>query len=285
MSKQLKTPKPGEEHAVRPSSHAHYGEPLYWDQRYEFENKRSMETGLKLFDWYAPFDKVYPLVESVVDVTKKHKILVIGVGRSNIVQVLVEKGFTDVVAIDISPYIIAQMSQKFSHYGGVEFLVLDARDLSYFTEKTFTLIVDKGCMDALFCGTNFLTDITQFYSEIFRVLKPEGQFLSFSHAAPPSRVPYLRSVRWSIETCSVPEGEDLTMYFMTKTSNDALIDRKIAGAEAAVKPKVAGIVSSLDQTMNKKSTTRNKEGSGSLTVTASADVLADLVRECGERTA
>lgn len=244
-----------------------------------------MEASLKLFDWYAPFDKIYPLVESVIDVTKKHKILVIGVGRSNVVETLVKNGYTDIVAIDIAPYIIAQMSQKYSHYGGVEFLVLDARDLSYFTDNMFTLVLDKGCMDALFCGTNFLTDSAQFFSEVNRVLKSEGQFLAFSHAAPPSRVPYLRTIRWAIETCSVPEGEDLTMYFMTKTTDEKLISRKVAGGEAAVKPKIKGIVSSMDQHMNKTSTTKNKDSAGSLTVTASADVLADLVRECGERTA
>ena len=77
----------------------------------------------------------------------------------------------------------------------------------------------------------------------------------------------------------------MTMYFMTKTTDEKLISRKVAGGEAAVRPKIKGIVSSMDQHMNKTSTTKNKDSAGSLTVTASADVLADLVRECGERTA
>ena len=111
------------------------------------------------------------------------------------------------------------------------------------------------------------------------------------------------------------EGENLTLFSMVKTSNDLLIDRKVAGAEAAVKPKSSQIVSNFDQVndlvplytnyylrtalmfllnilsylfvqkMNKKSTTRNKDNTGSLTVTASADTLADLVREVGEKTA
>ena len=121
-----------------------YFKPLYWDQRYEFEDKRAMEAGVKNFDWYAPFDKIYPVVESVIDATIKHKILVLGVGKSNIIETLIENGHKDIIAIDISPFIISKMSQKYSYFAGVEFFVLDCRDLSYFSDNTFTLVLDKG---------------------------------------------------------------------------------------------------------------------------------------------
>ena len=64
------------------TSHSHYGEPLYWDQRYEAEQQKQME-GFKYFDWYCPFDKIYPMMESAFDPTIKHRILVLGVGKSN----------------------------------------------------------------------------------------------------------------------------------------------------------------------------------------------------------
>lgn len=267
------------------SSHAHYGETLYWDQRYEFENRKQMEPGLKLFDWYAPFDKIYPIVESVMDMTLKHKILIIGVGKSNMIKFLQEKGFVDIVAIDISPFLISQMASKYSSLGGIEFLVLDARDLSYFPDATFTVVLDKGCMDAIFCCTDFTAESERLFKEVFRVLKPEGQFLSISHASPPSRVPYLRSIRWAIETCGVPEGENLTFFICTKTSNEALLNRRLAGAEAATVAKNTNVVSSMNQTMNKKSITRNKENNGQLTVSTDVDVIAELVRDCGDATA
>jgi len=103
-----------------------------------------MEAGVKNFDWYAPFDKIYPVVESVIDATIKHKILVLGVGKSNIIETLIENGHKDIIAIDISPFIISKMSQKYSYFAGVEFFVLDCRDLSYFSDNTFTLVLDKG---------------------------------------------------------------------------------------------------------------------------------------------
>jgi hypothetical protein len=33
----------------------HYGEPLYWEERYKLEEKKSMD-GFTLFDWYMPFE-------------------------------------------------------------------------------------------------------------------------------------------------------------------------------------------------------------------------------------
>jgi EEF1A lysine methyltransferase 4 len=273
------------EQLKRMSNHSHYGEPLYWEQRYEFEKKGQMEAGLKLFDFYAPFDKLYPIVESVMDLTIKHKILMIGVGKSNAVEFFNSKGFSDIVAIDISPFIVSQMAYKYSDFSGIEFLVLDARDLSYFPDETFTIVFDKGCMDATFCCTDYTTETQRLYKEIFRVLKPDGQFLSISHASPPSRVPYLRSIRWAIETCGVPEGENLTLYICLKTTKIELLNKRLDGAEAATLTKNMNVVSSMDQTMNKKSMTRNKENSGQLTVSTDVDVIAELVRECGDATA
>ena len=101
--------------------------------------------------------------------------------------------------------------------------------------------------------------------------------MSVSHASPASRVPYLRTIRWAVETCAIPEGEHLSLFFMTKTDNESLINRKIEGAEAGTRAKSRNLKSSLEQTMNKSSTTRNKENNEQLTVSADVDVLAALV--------
>ena len=261
------------------SHHTHYGEPLYWDQRYEFQDKRQMTAGVKLFDWYAPYDKIYPVLESVIDTTQRHKTLLIGVGKSNMVEHMISKGFNDIVCIDVSSYIISKMKTKYAKFNGIEFLCMDVRNMSYFRDNSFTLVIDKGCMDAVFCCTNYMEESTQMFQEVLRVLKPQGQFLSVSHASPASRVPYLRTVRWAVETCGIPEGECLNLFFVTKTDNQTLIDRKIAGAEAGTRAKSKNLKSSLEQNMNKSSTTRNKENNGQLTVSADVDVIAALVNQ------
>ena len=34
----------------------HYGEPVYWEYRYQEELKKTMIKGLENFDWYLPFE-------------------------------------------------------------------------------------------------------------------------------------------------------------------------------------------------------------------------------------
>ena len=66
------------------------------------------------------------------------------------IEVLYSKGFRDITAIDISSTCIAQMSNKHTEYPGVDFLVLDARDMSVFPDNSFTLVFDKGLLK--FCN-------------------------------------------------------------------------------------------------------------------------------------
>lgn len=62
------------------------GEPSYWEVRYSQEIPKMMT--FKLFDWYVSFGKVFSMVENVMDKTLSPKVLVIGVGRSNIIDTL-----------------------------------------------------------------------------------------------------------------------------------------------------------------------------------------------------
>ncbi len=205
--------------------------------------------------------------------------LLIGIGRSEAIEVLYSKGFRDIVAIDISPTIIHKMQVKYSSYSGVEFLVMDARELSYFNDETFSLVIDKGCLDALFCGTDYLTSSEQFCKEIHRVMRKNAFFLCISYATPIARVPYLRRQRWAVDTCPLPGGEGVTMFVLNKTEDEKLLTRKVAGGEAAVMARSSNIVSKMDQTMNKSSTVRNKSNTGSVTVTSSIDMIAEMVDE------
>ena len=63
---------------------------------------------------------VHQLLETIVDMNIPHKILLIGIGRSNTIDVLYNKGFREIVAIDISPTIISAMQNKYQNYSGIE---------------------------------------------------------------------------------------------------------------------------------------------------------------------
>ena len=68
---------------------------------------------------------------------------------------------------------------------------------------------------------------------------------------------------------------------LSKTSNELLLNRRIAGAEATLRPPPKGIVDNTEQTMNKSSTTRKKGGGGQLTVTADISKMIEMVNESG----
>lgn len=107
-------------------------------------------------------------MESIIDIQKTHKVLILGIGRSNIIDVLYSNGFKDIIAIDISPLVIAQMQEKYKKFSGVECIniillfyllycflyvkfylflivyIMDARELHQFQDNTFSLVIDKG---------------------------------------------------------------------------------------------------------------------------------------------
>ena len=145
-------------------------------------------------------------------------------------------------------------------------------------------MIDKACIDSLFCGTDYLNATSWAFKEIHRVLTNNGIFLSISHASPICRVPVFRSQKWAIDTYKVEKsiGEKLMIYQMTKTDNEALINKKIVG-DSLVVAKSSRVMSDIDQKMNKGSTTKSSQNAGSITVTANADSLAELVADSAER--
>lgn len=258
------------------------GDPAYWDVRY----KRDVAdwATFELYDWYCPFNDLYPMLKNIYDTAKPHKVLIIGVGRSNIISILYSQGYRDITAIDISSTIIVEMQRKFESYPGVEFFVMDVRQLHKFKDDIFTIIFDKACIDSLFCGTDYKESSYLALSEIYRVLMKEGLFISVTNSPLLARVPYFRKFRWGIEPYKIPSeiGECLTLLVMTKTDNEDVLNKRIPGADIAVRHKEARVVSDFDQKMNKVSTTRSGANAGFITVAGSVDELADLIAESEE---
>jgi ubiquinone/menaquinone biosynthesis C-methylase UbiE len=205
------------------------GDPTYWDLRYKTEKEKALQ--FELFDWYLPFELVFPMLESTIELTGKQKILVVGVGRSNIIKVLYELGYRDITAIDVSPTVITQMQDTHTQCAGVDFLVMDVMELNSFADSSFSLVIDKGCIDALFCRTDFESCASRSFREIFRVLKKEtGIFASISHAPPLTRVAYMRqAAKWSIDATPLLDGEHITLYTLLRTTNEVLLARRIDG--------------------------------------------------------
>jgi len=254
------------------------GNPAYWDVRYT-EELLDVIGEVPCFDWYMPFDQMWVIMETFFDPGDNHRVLVVGCGRSNTVEFLYRRGFRDITAIDVSPTLIAAMQKKYAALTGVEFVCMDVKEMLTLQDNTFTIVIDKACLDALFTTTNFIEQSTRAYSEIFRVMRKNALFFSVSHAQPLARVPYLRTIRWAIDMCKCTDGENLHLFTLTKTEDPLLLDKLLVGAEAAIRKEATGVVSNLEQTMNKSSTTRKKGGGGILTVTASLESMVSMVDE------
>ncbi len=107
------------------------------------------------------------MIETIIDPIVKHKILIIGIGKSNTAEVLYNKGFKEIVCIDISETIIAQMSNKYSNFPGIDFFVMDANNLSLFKDDSFTLVIDKGSYYKC-SNTSIYLNINIFIIRLFR---------------------------------------------------------------------------------------------------------------------
>lgn len=254
------------------------GAPYYWEAKYAAELKDIIGQ-VDCFDWYLPFELAWTMIESFVDPSVNHRILVVGCGISNAVEVLYDRGFRDITAIDISPTAITKMQKKYSHFTGVEFLCMDAREMMTLSDNSYTMVIDKAFLDALMCMSDFNSASEAALKEIFRVMKMGAIYFSVSHCLPLARVPYLRLVRWAIDMAKMTEGEKLTLFVLTKTDDPIMLDKKIHGAEAPIRPPAPGLVDVFNQTMNKSSTTKKAGGGGQLTVTSSLERMMEMVND------
>lgn len=268
----------GEKEKMNSMNSLGLGAPYFWEAKYKDEMEDYIGE-VECFDWYLTFDKAWSMIEAFVDPNKNHRILIVGCGRSSAVEVLYDAGFRDITAIDISPTIIGKMQKKYADYTGVQFHCMDAREMMTLSDNTYTLVIDKAFTDSLMCMSDFNSAAKDAFSEIFRVMQMEGIFFSVSHCLPLARVPYLRLIRWALDMAKMTEGEKLTLFVLTKTENEEMLNKKIAGAEAPTRPPAPGIVDIFNQTMNKSSTNKKAGGGGQLTVTSSLERMMEMVAD------
>jgi len=132
--------------------------------------------------------------------------------NSDLSEDMVKDGFEDVVSIDYSDVVIDQMKER---QPKLSFAVMDVRKLVY-KKSAFDIIVDKGTLDAILCGSESARNADAMLSECHRVLKPGGVFCLVTYGTPQSRISYLEKLKykWEVEQHTV--GKTRFMYIMTK---------------------------------------------------------------------
>merc|ERR1712129_299642 len=100
------------------------------------------------------------------------------------------------MACDISNIVLQRLSGEKQ-----EMITADAYNLP-FTNSSFDVIFDKGTLDALSCDKT--RDIQRLFTEIHRILRPNGRYICITPWNAPKRLPQLSSVNWSIPHEVVP---------------------------------------------------------------------------------
>ena len=105
------------------------------------------------------------------------KILVVGSGHSEMPIHMYDAGWKDITAVDSSSTVIARMRKEFPDK--VKWVQSDVRDMC-FEDETFDVILDKACVDALFCFKEKDDVVEEYVQEAKRVLKSDGRFVIFT---------------------------------------------------------------------------------------------------------
>eukprot|EP01097_Dermamoeba_algensis_P004609 TRINITY_DN2989_c0_g1_i2.p1 TRINITY_DN2989_c0_g1~~TRINITY_DN2989_c0_g1_i2.p1 ORF type:complete len:241 (-),score=32.59 TRINITY_DN2989_c0_g1_i2:113-835(-) len=162
-----------------------FGSVDYWNEVYQTETEP--------YDWYMSYATLKPSFRRA-GIEKHHKILIIGCGTSRLSAQMYDEGFKDLLSTDVSPIVIDQMSKQ---YPRLSFMISDITNMSQFADGTYDVVIDKGTMDAIFCGANWPQNVPAACSEISRVLKPNGVYLSITHNEPKRRLDQFENERFN----------------------------------------------------------------------------------------
>lgn len=133
--------------------------------------------------------------------------MVVGCGISRLSEELYDEGFLDVTSIDFS-YTAIKFQQDFYRveYPKLVFTQMDVRNLTY-NDGEFDMVLDKALLDAVICSDGSKVNTSTMMTEIHRVLKPNGVYISLSHGKENQRLKYYGIPKWAIETVRIPKPD------------------------------------------------------------------------------
>ncbi|KYO29604.1 endothelin-converting enzyme 2 [Alligator mississippiensis] len=148
-----------------------------------------------------------------------------GCGSSTLSYDLFQLGYTDITSIDYSAVCIEAMRARYAHCPGLRWAVMDARDLR-FPDGSFDVVLEKGVLDAMVAGEadpwhvspQATALLDRVLSEVSRVLRPGGRFVSISFAQPHFRKPHYAqpAYGWSLRHETYGTAFHYFLYTMVK---------------------------------------------------------------------
>jgi SAM-dependent methyltransferase len=185
---------------------------LGWEQYYQ-RNSSDEDTVL---EWHSsiPLEVVASYCFGRFDNGSEQNVLMPGCGMSRLTDAVLESGrTTNITLLDSSQTCIDQLKLRYKHLARISYVCGDAVKLSTTLGacQLYDVIVDKGLMDALFCGEGWNGPVAKLLEEASQLLHPKGVYLLVSYRLPRSTKKFVTEVGDKI---------GLTWEFDCKGSND-----------------------------------------------------------------
>ena len=166
-----------------------YASTNYWNHRYSKD--------VDNYDWYMNWEVFKPILDPYIK--NKDSLLVFGCGNSTLSFDISKDYFSQITSIDISEVVINQMEKQYQNNPKLLWKTMDCRKMS-FHSNFFDVVIDKGTVDALCCGSNADNDLLLTAQEVYRVLKIGGFFLEITFGTPSHRLVPLnaKKINWKL---------------------------------------------------------------------------------------
>lgn len=135
-----------------------------------------------------------------------------------------DAGYENIVNVDFSEPVIEHMQAKCSNRTKMTWLVMNICELK-FDPESFDVVIDKGTMDALLCGSTSVWDPPESVkkacnaevSNVVRVLKSGGVFIYVTFGQPHFRKMFLsRPDHWFLTVDTIGDAFHYFIYSMVK---------------------------------------------------------------------
>ncbi|KAL2195637.1 S-adenosyl-L-methionine-dependent methyltransferase [Corynascus similis CBS 632.67] len=171
----------------------------YWDERYLQANGGPGPT----HEWFRSFSDLEPFFESNLFTAPgltpldNPLVLHLGSGDSVIPAEFAARGYKRQLCVDFSSAVVNLMKERHTEIKGIEWRLMDVRDMKGVADGSVDVAFDKGTLDAMIHGSPWsppqeVRDNTSAYlREVHRVLKDSGRFLYVTFRQPHFMKPLL----------------------------------------------------------------------------------------------
>lgn len=145
------------------------------------------------FEWHSSMQH-----ENIISEIEKHsKVIVVGNGNSRLPREIYDyhEGEIDITCLDYSQPCVDMMCHLHSkECPRMNFVCGDVTKMNTLFEEKFDVLVDKGLMDALMCTEGFEKQVSEYWREAKKILKPDGKIILVAYKVSSSTWEFLDEI-------------------------------------------------------------------------------------------